>query len=45
MAEMVLRSRTRESMGGQENGLTLQGLAQRLETLERVNGELRQEVA
>jgi len=32
-------------MGAQENGLTLAGLAQRLETLERENAELRDEVA
>jgi hypothetical protein len=32
-------------MGGEENGLTLQGLAQRLEALERENAELRHEVA
>jgi hypothetical protein len=32
-------------MGGQDNRHTLQGLAQRLETLERENAELRQEVS
>ena len=32
-------------MDGEDNGLTLQGLAQRLEALERENAELRQEVA
>ena len=32
-------------MGGQDNELTLQGLAQRLEMLERENAELRQEVS
>lgn len=32
-------------MGAKENGLTLEGLAQRLETLERENAELRRELA
>jgi hypothetical protein len=32
-------------MSGEENGLTLQGLARRLETLERENAELRHKVA
>jgi hypothetical protein len=32
-------------MGGEDNGLTLQGLAQRLKALERENAELRGEVA
>ena len=47
MTEMVLRGRARESesMGGQDEGLTLQGLAKRLQTLERENVELRQEVS
>jgi hypothetical protein len=47
MTEMALRSRARESesMGGQDNGLTLQGLAKRLETLERENERMRSENA
>ena len=32
-------------MGREDSGLTLQGLAQRLETLERENAELRSKVA
>ncbi len=32
-------------MGTQDNGLTLEGLAQRLEALERENAELRSKVA
>ena len=32
-------------MGGVDNGLTLEGLAQRLEALERENARLRDEVA
>ena len=34
-----------EHMGAENNGLTLEGLAQRLETLERENAELRSKVA
>jgi hypothetical protein len=47
MTEMALRSRLMESenMGDQDNGLTLQGLAQRLERLEFENAELRHKVA
>jgi hypothetical protein len=37
--------RRRRSMSGQENGLTLGGLAERLEALERENTELRSKVA
>ena len=33
-----------EHMGAENNGLTLEGLAQRLETLERENSALREEV-
>jgi hypothetical protein len=47
MTEMALRSRLmeREDMDGRDNGLTLQSLANRLETLERENAALRDEVA
>jgi hypothetical protein len=47
MTEMALRSglMNGENMGGRDTGLTLKGLAQRLETLERENAELRHKVA
>jgi hypothetical protein len=38
-------SERRVSMGAQDNGLSLEGLAQRLEVLERENAELRNEVS
>ena len=44
---MALRSRAgeSESMGGQDDELTLEGLAKRLKTLERENAELMHKVA
>src|SRR5829696_3108580 len=40
---MPLESREKESMGGEDNGLTLQGLAHRLEAVERENERMRSE--